>query len=325
MAILEVNLSNPDNSSDTAAMDFQLEDNDFNQRWCRLVDSANKMKPPVHSSWGMHVDDSALGGFVDKLNHAITRFNEYTPSDFLVPLLPANDVSQMRLNEIHDKFDKYYYALDLDNPDPTGRSATSIQAAPYLHQINSLVHNLESIIEVNQYKAEGLVCAWFSARHWEGLTYNYFQEPFQPGDLELFTLEEAFGNIYLNYGRAGKSLFDMYLSDDIALLQSEYRARPAHALTSGIIALFGNYTKDHELELKRFYQWWDENDVSSYGYKKFDPHNTLGYLKLGGLVPNSQIQHLYDPARNRFDEIAVISHYSRFSNVDGFEIRYDSE
>lgn len=327
---LEVTLGNPVTSSEKVRIHFELLDTDMVNRWHALMDRAVNARAPIHSSWGMHTDESKKPGYLEKLNYHIAEFNKLTEPGLHIPHHVDTNITQDILNEIHTFFDLYYYSLDCDEDDTRPKagkrqkSKDLIPVATHLHQINALVHMLESILEVEFYKRKGLICAWFSARYYQGTGYGYFSAPLKENDYDHFTLAESFGDVFLNYPRAGKSLFDIYLNDDLDVLEKGFPAKPAKSISAGIIALFGNYVKNHKEELARFHEWWDAKNIDRYGYRKGDKKHSLGYIKVGRLCPNPYIQHLFDEESGCFDEFGVVEFYKDYSDIVDMKITYNT-
>jgi len=326
---LEVTLAKPDSPDSQTKMHFSLLDLEIVSRLCESMEAANSENAPIRTTWGMYADSSKQSKLIDKLNYHIEEFNRLTRDDMEIPYRVDGDLTRDVLNKIHDQFDYYYYKIvamsrNTSNGIDSGQNMDRPSGVPkHLHQINSHVHMLESIMDVDRYLQDGCVCAWYTMGFFRGFNYDYYKQPLQESDYDLFTLEESFGSVYLGYGRAGKCLFDIYESNDLAVLEKGYTARPAASVAAAFISLFGNYYKSHEDQLERFYDWWDRNNISQFGYKKHDKYNTLGRIKVGSLEPNQFIQHLYCSDTQCFDEVGVVKYYSDYSTVTGMQVIVD--
>ncbi len=325
MRHLEVTLAKPDSPESQTKMHFKLLDLEIINRLDALMVDANRDKALIRTSWGMYADSSKQAQLCDALDNHILAFNGRTSDDINISYRIDGNPTPTILNKIHDRFDFYYHQFLDRSPNNSKNDDDSSESNldeifNGLHSINAHVHMLESISEVDHYLEEDLVCAWHTFCFFKGPRGDHYRQPMEEADLDLFTMEESFGSVYLGYGRAGKSLYDIFESDDVAVLQSGYVARPATSVAAAFVFLFGNYHKSHEHQLERFHDWWDKNDVGQYGYKKYDKYNTLGRIKLGSLAPNKFIQHLYDTGSGCFDEVGVIKFYSDYSNVVGAEL-----
>jgi hypothetical protein len=312
---LRLELANPDVPGDVTEMRFLLNASDIADRFSALVDLANRSPHEVVVAWGMSVGSEQLPTALYDLNSNIDSFNRLNTEGLNINhQVDESTLSRRILNAIHEEFERCSYHLYKENQERKRSSDPGYtEIIDYLENINHNVHLLESIVD--KVTDKGSIKSYFTARLKKRDVDDFYDTPLKDEDYDLFTLDENFGDVYLNYATTGKNLHQIFVTEDVDMLRLGSVARPQQIITPGIIALFNSTKKTHDQELKRFNQWWDANRISAYGYSKNDKRNGLGFIKLGELYPTSPIDRFYDRSSGSFNEVRVVEYFCSYSRV----------
>jgi hypothetical protein len=297
-------------------MRFLLEPTDIAERFASLVDLANSAPHEIVVAWGMSVGRERLPAAVRDLNSNIEAFNRSNKHGLNIDYrVDEGTLSRRILNAIHEEFEQCsYYLYEQNQGQKMSHDPAFIGIIDHLESINHNVHLLESMID--KANDEQSVKSYFTARLKKKDVDDFYDTPLKDEDYDLFTLEENFGDVYLNYATTGKNLHQIFVTEDLDTLRFGNLARPQQIITPGIIALFNSAPKTHDEELKRFNEWWDRNRISFCGYSKGDKHNALGFIKIGALYPAAPIDRFYDMNTGSFMESRVVDYYSAYSRVE---------
>ena len=312
--VLRIDLSKSDSDEQSVSMQFQLDDNDLVNRFCNLIESANAAESELHTAWSMTTENVDSAGLVEKLDMAISGFNQLNEGIGRITGRASLDtLSVDQLNHFHDRFEFYMNALD-DGKKELVYSENRHQLLAHLNDVNTYVHKLESYL--TRQKDKNSLKSYFTARYRRKDNKKHFDEKLKIEDYDQFTMEEKFGNLYVNYATTGKNLQQIYWSNDINLLKRPDGNQPQRIITAGIIALFNSQEKEHEDELKTFRNWAESINISQYGIDIDDPTNGIGMLKIGKLLPTKEIESYFDMDSGKFDPRAVVNYFSPYSVIE---------
>jgi hypothetical protein len=305
---LKIKLRSIVNPLKSAIMVFELDDSDIAKRYAENLQIAlHDRAIPCHVSWGMYANKRFFTRIQKSINKSIDFFNKKNPLKKQITQYVETDTTHEQLNFIHSKFEEYanlYLDVNLKKSEVKLKESFKKKITYNLNNINNCVHTLESIIDIDE--SIGHVNGWFtfSLKNKEGDT---FEQNLKEEDFDLFTLEEKFGWLYLGYATTGKNLHHIMKDNNVDILKEGGKASPQITFSTNLLGLFGSYAKRHEDEMRIFNTWWDENNISQYGYKKDDKKNSIGYIKIGEFVPTGQL-------KNKTKK-EIVDYYTEFSDI----------
>ena len=310
---LRIGLMRPDRPGHQRFMEFVLRSAPIADRFARLVDTANVPGHDFVTSWSMGAQAPDLEADVDSLNGHIDAFNSTNRGSARIDQrVSTATVTRRQLNDIHEQFEGHQKAHDAGDAALVAGDSAVIES---LHAVNLAVHRLEA--SLSQTADPSLVYSYFSASIRP--SDQSLVEPLEAADYREFTMEEHFGILYANYATTGKNLQHVFWTEDYALLETG-GASPQRVLSSGVLAQFNSYRKDHDTEWARFAQWFEEHDIARFGYRLDDERNSIGMIKLGGLVPSRDTRQHYSRLRRRWNARAFVDDFAPYSTVTSMTI-----
>jgi hypothetical protein len=125
--------------------------------------------------------------------------------------------------------------------------------------------------------------------------YKPYRDLIENSEFELFTLQEEWGDLRLNYCEIGKTLYDFWKDNDQYIAPEAFK--PQAHMCFDFTVKFMNYTKlDFENTKKSIWEYFDQNQnfFHKLGYKKYDPKLSLGSITLGKLIQNQSKQDIIE-------------------------------
>jgi len=191
-------------------------------------------------------------------------------------------IDQVLLNEIHGKFEHYLKALHAREIVVTDEP----EVHSSLLQINLIVHKIENFHAIEkqiQERGHNGVDANFGFRFENDIIYELKNH-----DYDHFTEERPFGSMNCGYNTTGKNLQHCMHNNDLEIVRNQ-AVSPQKTFSTEAFFWFGN-SIDGEQSSKLFFEWWDTNNISQYGYKKYDRKNSIGMIPLADLVMPREFQ-----------------------------------
>lgn len=311
---LKIKLGSNFNAEKKTSIYFKLLDIDIVNKYKWLVNESLKNKHyPCHVSWGMYVDKKYFKYLKGSINNSIQYFNRFNPDGRKFELSVNDEVGNETLNNIHNDYENLAnYYFQFKRPKDTKlrwKKAFHQNIIKHLNNVNNCVHALESIIQINE--ADSNINGWFAYSLCAPIG-DKIKIPLEEEDYDLFTMDEEFGDLFLGYATTGKNLYHIMKDNDIKLLDDGAKASPQRLFSANSLAIFSSYKKNHDKEMAEFNKWWDENDISDYGYTKNDRHNSIGYIKIGKYQPI--------PVNSHLNETETVDYYSEFSVIEDIEL-----
>jgi len=206
---------------------------------------------------------------VTRLNELAEIVNNYKPGS--VTRVATMDITQEDLNYFHHVFERLHGLYSTQDANHFCKDAP-YEVRDALNQINITVHRCESLNSFPRF-----VCTWY---------HKPARKLLKDHEFDLFTFEEHFGDLRLNYCEVGKTLYDhwhdkdQYATLDNMLIPQKYysadftvrfRERSADTATN-ICNTLWQYVKEHEEKFKEL------------GYSMYDKKLSLGSIPLAKLV-----------------------------------------
>lgn len=239
-------------------LSYELFDhNGFPQRWQELFRKAVESRVGVQNNGVFY--GSALNKEEDcvaEIQQVVDDINAYIEKHkvdrkWYIDDKPHMHMSQEYLNWLHKRFEDLRHHEQFND--------NKIQQS--LAALNTLIH-----------RCEGFLVEGFQGCHIEVNFNQVDYRDFIEGDLELFTPDKTFGNIYLTYGITGVPVEAAFYAkpDDPPL--------PQHNYSSGCFLYFNDtYQFDQWDALSAYLEETWQLDVK-------DPKLAIGYIPLGKLI-----------------------------------------
>ncbi|MDK2764849.1 MAG: hypothetical protein KYX63_12775 [Alteromonas macleodii] len=297
------------------SINYTLLDNEAVDIWSSLWDGpATSEYPQTVSFSSGNIDPSKINACIGEFNSIVngpsaSEIPHFAPSDF------SSDVKL--LNQIHSMFEDFGYQLQSKGWlfDKLQSSDIRTHCSSLLDEINCNVHLLEGAVN-DFYKPKTNTSCWLSLPF-----RGHDKLPMKDSLKDLFQLSSNFGDLFLGYATRGKNLQHIMKDNDVELLRHA-SATPQKYISKGVISLFTgdketkwseNKNSSEEHRRKMFNEWFDENNIAQFGYKKDSIDNCLGYIKIG------RFQCL-DFQKDWTCE-QVTQYYSKYSNFISAEIK----
>lgn len=243
-------------SSDGRDIKFQYElfSNPFIDKWWpRQKDAFAKpsFQESFHSDfYGVYFTDKSI--IVDSINQSIKTVNEHGYRR--IEMRASEEMGPDFLNSLHEIFE--HYVVDPKfQPEVAGNDVYEA-----LKNINVQIHRFESFFFPTH---QGFIIT---------RTDKEFSAQLEPEDLQYFTPEFQFGNLYLAYQTVGIAPLQGYYN------RIDHRPTPQSRYTTTMHLSFDPDSKFYEWdEYKRWMREDKEMDPD-------DPKNTFGLIPLGKLI-----------------------------------------
>ena len=276
---------------------------------------------PETTNISMSLDKDDVEIKISQLNHHIEIFNllqvqnkkrlrfpSFTPSGNALQ-------DQQALNKLHAFFESWSGRYTSQKSTYAGYNEIP-EAEFHLNRINNIIHMIEKKLP----SFYGEDCS-LSAR--VSYTTNGIKVKNTKSWHKCFTTDIQFGDLLMNYSTKGKTLWHLFIDNDIQHLESGGSPTPQEALNTGILAWFSSppvsiYTKTREhstylvpdkmiLEWIEFYSLSDRFSISN------SPDQCNGYIKLGSFLPTY-------PLDQSSTESEIINHYSKCTRITNYSV-----
>ena len=251
------------------------------------------------SYWNFALDREQKEEYVREFqrNLEILKIEPQIEMDYQV----SYDDHQSLLNEIHDKFE--YYLKRLNGQQMKTKHFNTITDA--LNQINLYIHKIENFnLTASQLERDkNFVSCAFGFRFEQDIFHAL-----ENHDYDHFTMERPFGTMLSGYNTTGKNLIHVANDNDLELVKQN-KVSPQKTFSTEAYFWFGRDI-DATQEYERIYRWWDENEVSKYGYKKYDRMNSLGMLPLADMIEPDIFKN-----KTHWEKVSVLNQYDGISQV----------
>jgi hypothetical protein len=276
-------------------LEFRLKDLDVTRKWLNHVDLFVKAGCP----WS---DPERFYNFpnsrfpkekvIKHLNELITTISDYAPD--IIKKKVWDDFDRDDLNYLHHIFEVYHGMYDCQDGNEFFKHAPQ-EVKDALGELNIWIHRYETLGEEARF-----VGAWKS---------NPYRSELSEDDFKLFTLEEQWGDLMINYCEIGKTLYDLWHDDDKYISARAFQ--PLRHVCLDFLVRFNDANKSHYQALEqKIWQYYDEHEdfFHDLGYQKHDPRLSLGYLSIGELCySGSKEQVIQDISQHqRLKSIRVI-------------------
>lgn len=218
-----------------------------------------------------------LKACVKALAETVRQINDVYESDLESANGGKLDVPTMKnisfdlLNKLHFEFENFGERFKKGDAGVRGKIASVY--GPFC-QLNDQIHASEGALS-NRHRT--LEEAWWSL-HCSFLPDLYAE--LENSMYEEFTLDWDFGTMFMGYHTLGKDILAAFWNNDMDLFARD-EIRPQRISSSEIFLFLGPQSRGHLENLNR---WWDEKDISQFGFVKNDPRNSIGYIPVADLV-----------------------------------------
>lgn len=260
---------------------------------------------------------SIMNRIIDKFNSlSDTRF--YIPYDLRLDNININNVSQDKLNKLHDLFEHnlpLLYQLRDENSLPAGLEFQ--QAYQDFQTINMLVHYNEKIFKFIgndnndcREKLKEIHKQYFTALklvHDGPYNDNSYRLDLQPEDYKDFTVHKPKGWLELDFATVGKDLVSCAWTDDIELVKNNACSQQLYLypwVSYGWMHFENDIHHRNNID-DRYSEWIENNNVGSY-IDLEDPKFTPGRHMLGQCISHD-IDNAEDFRKTIIDQTPVIA------------------
>lgn len=273
---LKVILANPADHSDTIDLNFNLIDHHFKAKWCErliMAQSRYKIDHPdrfygfSNSKYSAEYTVAAMNNTIDKINGYVQLIDRHIQS--------VDD--QDTLNYLHHMFEIHHGLVETQHTNKLLVKYPELQ--PLLCEINLLVHRIETLSRTPNHKR--FVTTYYGLPKSKSLTTE---------DFSMFTLEETFGTVYLNYCDIGKQLEDLALDNDQYIADDAFV--PFTHYSADFVVRFWDTTADGILARKQRITTYYQDHYKFFKDKEYakldDPRLAIGNIPLATLEYTSQ-------------------------------------
>jgi len=200
-----------------------------------------------------------------KLHELLMVIKSYAPE--IVNKQISSPLSQDDLNYLHHIFEMYHGLYDKQNEN-VFYSQAPIEVQNALGDLNIWIHRYESL---NQFPR--FVATW---------KYKPYRDMFDSDDMDLFSLEEEWGDLRLNYCEIGKTLFDFWHDNDQYIHPDAFQPHHHYCFDFTVRFLDKSLYQFDKIE-KDIWNYFDKNEkfFHALGYKKYDKQLCLGGITIG--------------------------------------------
>lgn len=190
------------------------------------------------------------------------------------------------LNLLHEDFEQNMNDLQVKYPKVStiaGYSDRYLQICEFLNTINNTIHELEgtfhnylNLINKQNYGGFYSTCL-IDNDGWTGSRVNLTNQ-----DYNEFSLEQFFGQLVMGYDTTGKNLLHAYWTNDLKIIK-EHKITPQTSFSSNVLLYFKSNSLTSESVYNGFCQWYEQKQISQYGYSKKIANESLGNITIGQL------------------------------------------
>ena len=210
--------------------------------------------------------------------------------DLLAPYLPEalrpfpRDPDQDYLNYLHNIFERYHGLYDQQDTDFWKTAPPLVQQA--LADLNIWIHRFETLGGIPRFVGT-----------WRGKPCRF---QFKDDEFGLFSLDENWGDLRLNYCEIGKTLQDLAHDDDHYIGDDAFQ--PQHHYCFDFTVRFGQSTPAQTQALAdSIWHYYDRHQefFAARGYYRRDPRMALGGVTIGHLRYQDPAQIIDQIDRNQ--------------------------
>ncbi|MBD64180.1 MAG: hypothetical protein CME62_03175 [Halobacteriovoraceae bacterium] len=298
-----IQLKKRNEKSPSLTLEYIPRNNLVANRYFNLLKHYIDQKIPVdqqQSYWNLALKKEQKEELIRELQHHCDFVNKQEQINMNFDI--DYSIDQGLLNEIHSRFELYLKALHAKEIKVTQEQ----EIDGSLLQINLLVHKIENFHAIErQIKERGKngVDANFGFR-FENDTYFDLESH----DFDHFTEDRPFGSMNCGYNTTGKNLLHCMHDNDLDIVKT-FGVSPQKTFSTEAFFWFGNSIDgDHCME--KFYRWWDQHDLSQYGYRKYDRQNSVGMIPLADLVEPDAFRN-----KSHWEKLLVLNQYNGVDSV----------
>lgn len=185
---------------DNYHLDFDLYDGSLASRWAEEINKVNDMGIVIDEPERFYNMPNTEYDHYNGMNNIIATIKAEAPEIIsFVDTVTEENCNQDMLNQLHHVFEVHHGLYDTQDTNPLFQRV-SLQCRKALNELNLMVHRIESIGTLPRF-----VSTWYDKPPRQALHEE---------DYGLFTLEQKWGEMYINYVEVGKSLQDLTYDDD---------------------------------------------------------------------------------------------------------------
>lgn len=250
-------------------LSISLLDNDFVQRWSRLLEQEITKKSLLQEdTYSALMTESQSKWYLET---AIQKVNKFLKVEFIKIPTPQDYDSENYFNELHKKFEQLA-GPDWDKPTKLMLLAPDdIKLA--IRHINRFCHRLEK----RPYTIEPVIRIEFDTSHRESLLEK---------DYELFESTDYDHDVVLDYSTLGKSLYECF-EDGLDL--SYPALKHQKHLCANFVLHFGKSTKQNNRQ--KFLKWCQQQGITKL------PPSATGVIKLGKIDQLNSFEQIQKTAK----------------------------
>ena len=287
------------------SLTFKLKDVPIAKKFATIIRKCNQVGyKPGYVSMGLFHTEDDLKYATNTLKECIHRHNACDDVEQRIIFNESlcHDLTNDNLNALHEVYEQNMSQqegenrlTEADNYYPTREYVVN------LNRVNNTIHQLEKCISsIRDGFYEGTISACLvSSPSTPGLgdtgkelfiidSFNHDGDILTEEDRQEFTLGRDFGNLNIGYSTTGKNLVQCYWSKDLNLIKTRGLA-PQQVFNTNISIKFPLTECPHDVEYGWFKEWYDENNISQYGYTADVSVEGIGYLNIGKLIKHNGI------------------------------------
>jgi hypothetical protein len=205
---------------------------------------------------------------VDHLRRLIQTINDYSPG--LIQKSIGHSPTQDDLNYLHHIFEVYHGLYDQQSSNEFfSKAPVAVQDA--LGDLNIWIHRYETLNAFPRF-----VATW---------KYKPYRDLIEDNEFELFTLQEDWGDLRLNYCEIGKTLYDLWHDNDQYIAPDAFKPQ-SHLCVDFTVRFHSDSAQDLKNTEQLIWKYFEQNQdfFHRQGYKKYDSKLSLGSITLGKLI-----------------------------------------
>lgn len=281
MANIEIEFCNPNNTSDTYKLRFEVFDTTIAKRWVDLVLISQRLYniDDPKRFYGFDLPEKERELALKLINSCIATINSYQP---IINRTLDSVEDQDTLNYLHHIFEKYHGLLDQQNTDFWINAPKEVQQA--LANLNIYVHRCESANN----NVPRFVVTWY------GLPKVC---EFEISDYDLFTPYRTFGMLYINYVEIGKDLKDLWHDKDQYIDDDAFKPYKYFSSDFSVVFVDDDINQKNQI-IEEIWNFYKENEqfFSSKSYTYRDKR-----LTAASVLPVAKL--IYDDKQTVLDNI----------------------
>lgn len=181
------------------------------------------------------------------------------------------DFDQVVLNRLHLLFEQLRGSIV--KPSDLFLKASS-EVRQVIERLNVEIHRMEDLIHENSTAEKRIVCTF----------QNRSRQLLADEDFSQFTLVRTFGQVYINYCEVGKTIYEVFRSNDHFV--TEENIRPQRYFSADFNVWLGkterSYQQAEEIQNK-MRAWWPTHDFIAKRFEFNQPINAIGKIPVARL------------------------------------------